>query len=126
MPGAVAVCVHPFLLCLFHSLFNQTHPLSCPKLDCYILSSSHIQIIVIQLKDDNQDIGASTDSKYAAKNIKKDYENRVEGEAYITAEFDYEKSVTAFPVGDGKSYSRSAAGNTTRASLVFVRDNITA
>ena len=89
--------------------FNQTQL----ETYCYIVSSSHIQIIVIQLKDDNQDIGASTDSKYAAKNIKKDYDNRVEGEAYITAEFDYGKFKT-FLIGDGKSYSRFTAGNTTR------------
>ena len=46
----------------------------------------------------------------------------MEGDAYITAEFDYEK-FEAFLIGDGKSYSRSAAGNTTRTSLCFVRDN---
>ena len=75
-----------------------------------------MQIIVIQLKDDGQDIGASTDSKYAAENIKKDYENRVEGKAYITAEFDYRQFKT-FPIGNGKFYSRSTPGDTTRTFL---------
>ena len=73
----------------------------------------------MQLKDDNHDISASTDNKYAAENIKKVYENRVEGQAYITAEFDYEKSVKTFLIGDGKFYSRSATGNTTRTLLNF-------
>ena len=59
-----------------------------------LLSSSYIQIIAIQLKDEDQDIGASTDEKYAAENIDKDYENKEEGEAYITAEFDYGKRET--------------------------------
>ncbi|KAL9973059.1 hypothetical protein ACROYT_G019468 [Oculina patagonica] len=69
----------------------------------------YVQIIVIQLKDEDQDIGTSTDAKYAAKNINKDYETKEEGEAYITAVFDYGK--TEFTIGDEKQYSRSKAGS---------------
>ena len=76
-----------------------------------MLSSSYIQIIVIQLKDEDQDIGASTDKKYSAENIDKDYENKEKGEAYITAEFDYGKTET-FSIGDEKMYSRDKTGDT--------------
>ncbi|XP_078369293.1 cubilin-like [Oculina patagonica] len=71
--------------------------------------TSYIQIIVIQLKDEDQDVGTSTDEKYAAKNINKDYETKEEGEAYITAVFDYGK--TEFTIGDEKHYSRSKEGS---------------
>ena len=76
----------------------------------FLLSSRYVQIIVVQLKDKDQDIGASTDEKYAAKNINKDYETKEEGETYITAEFDYGKP--EFFIGDDKNYSRSKAGST--------------
>ena len=109
LPGAAAVSYYPFLPCFFHST-----RLSLKLL--YIFSSSYVQIIVIQLKDDNQDVGASTDSKHAARNIKKDYHSKVEGEAYRTAEFDYGKFTTFF-IGDGNSYSRFTAGNTTRPGM---------
>ena len=76
-----------------------------------MLFSRYIQIIVIQLNDEDQDIGTSTDEKYAAKNIDKDYETKEEGVAYITAEFDYGK--TEFTIGDEKHYSRSKEGSAT-------------
>ena len=81
-----------------------------------------MQIIVIQLKDDKQDVGASTDSKYAAKNIEKVYHSKVEGEAYRTAEFDYGKFKT-FLIGDEKFYCRSAPGNKTRTTLDIFLNN---
>ena len=64
----------------------------------------YIQIIVIQLKED-QNLGTSENEKYS--NVEKDYNTQVEGEPYITAEFDYGKMKT-FRIGDGKYYSRSA------------------
>ena len=76
-----------------------------------LFSSSYLQIIAIQLKDEDQDIGDSTDEKYAAENINKDYENKEEGKAYITAEFDYGKTET-FSIGDEKMYSRDKTGDT--------------
>ena len=83
-----------------------------------MLSSRYIQIIVIQLKDEDQDIGTSTDEKYAAKNIDKDYDTKEEGEAYITAEFDYGK--TEIIIGDEKHYSRSKEGRE-KTSLVLCK-----
>ena len=71
----------------------------------------------MQLEDEDQDIGASTDRKYAAQNMKKDYENKEEGEPYITAEFDYGK--TEFSIGDEKHYSRSKKGSKTTKQLFF-------
>ena len=79
-----------------------------------MFSSSYIQIIVIQLKVKDQDLGASTDKTYAKGKIDKDYEHREEGKPYITAEFDYGKRET-FAIGDEKEYSR--AGSTTIASI---------
>ena len=76
----------------------------------------YIQIIVIQLKDEDQDIGTSTDEKYAAKNIDKDYHTKEEGKAYITAEFDYGK--TKLSIGDEKRYSRSKIGRKAATLLI--------
>ncbi|KAJ7357701.1 hypothetical protein OS493_023835 [Desmophyllum pertusum] len=73
--------------------------------------TSYTQIIVKQLKEEGQNIGTSTDQKYAAKDIVKDYENRVDGEPYITAEFDYDKGEESFTIGDEKYYSRSKSGS---------------
>ena len=81
-----------------------------------MLFSRYIQIIVTQLKEEDQDIGASTDKEYAAEKIDKDYENKEEGGAYITAEFDYDKTET-FSIGDEKKYSRDKTGWTTTTSL---------
>ncbi|KAJ7357696.1 hypothetical protein OS493_023829 [Desmophyllum pertusum] len=72
---------------------------------------NYTQIIVKQLEEEGQDIGTSTDQKYAAKDIVKDYENRVDGEPYITAEFDYDKGKESFTIGDEKYYSRSKSGS---------------
>lgn len=67
-----------------------------------LFSSSYIQIILIQRKDKDQDIGSSTDATYAAD---KDY---------IIAEFDYGKKET-FTIGDGMKYSKT--GSTAIVSL---------
>ncbi|KAJ7375922.1 Bone morphogenetic protein 1 [Desmophyllum pertusum] len=73
--------------------------------------TSYTQIIVKQLEEEGQNIGTSTDQKYAAKYIVKDYENRVDGEPYITAEFNYDKGKESFTIGDEKYYSRSKSGS---------------
>ena len=62
----------------------------------------YYRMIVIQLKK-GQDLGNSADTKYEL--IKRTYEDRVEGEPYITAEFAYKKSRKTFLVGDGRTYS---------------------
>ena len=49
--------------------------------------------------------GNSADDKY--QNVTLVYNDQVEGEPYITAEFEREESRTTFTVGDGKYYSRS-------------------
>ena len=79
-----------------------------------LLSSRYIQIIVIQRKDKDQDLNASTDETYAPENIDKDYERREEGKPYRTAEFAYGKGET-FTIGDEKKYSKT--GSTTTASV---------
>lgn len=47
----------------------------------------------------------STHEKYSEANIYRDYKVQVEGEPYITAEFNY--GTIKFRIGDGKYYSRS-------------------
>ena len=63
-------------------------------------------MIVIPLQE-GQDPGNSADKKY--ETITRHFNERVDGEPYITAEFANDKSRTTFPVGDGKYYSRSGA-----------------
>ena len=65
---------------------------------------SYVQVIVIQLKED-QNLEVSTHEKYSEANIYRDYKVQVEGEPYITAEFNY--GTIKFRIGDGKYYSRS-------------------
>lgn len=65
---------------------------------------SYVQVIVIQLKED-QNLEVSTHEKYSEANIYRDYKAQVEGEPYITAEFNY--GTIKFRIGDGKYYSRS-------------------
>ncbi len=60
-------------------------------------------MIVTPLKE-GQDPGKSSDEKYVE--VTRTYDNLVEGQPYITAEFANDKSRTTFPVGDGKYYSR--------------------
>ena len=52
-----------------------------------------------------QEPGNSADSKY--ENVTRKYQDRVEGEPYITAEFSKKDANATFPVGDGKVYSRN-------------------
>ena len=52
-----------------------------------------------------QEPGNSADSKY--ENVTRKYQDRVEGEPYITAEFSKKDAKATFPVGDGKVYSRN-------------------
>lgn len=66
--------------------------------------TSYVQVIVIQLKED-QNLEVSTHEKYSEANIYRDYKVQVEGEPYITAEFNY--GTIKFRIGDGKYYSRS-------------------
>ena len=49
--------------------------------------------------------GNSADGNF--QNVTLVYEDQVEGEPYITAEFAREESRTTFTVGDGKYYSRN-------------------
>ena len=51
-----------------------------------------------------QDPGNSADSRY--ETVTRKYQDRVEGEPYITAEFSKKDAKATFPVGDGKLYSR--------------------
>ena len=56
------------------------------------------------MKED-QNLEVSTHEKYSEANIYRDYKVQVEGEPYITAEFNY--GTIKFRIGDGKYYSRS-------------------
>ena len=51
-----------------------------------------------------QDPGNSADSRY--ETVTRKYQDSVEGEPYITAEFSKKDAKATFPVGDGKLYSR--------------------
>ena len=65
---------------------------------------SYYQIIVVPLKE-GKDPGKPSDKEYV-KVIKR-YEDKSEGEPYITAEFSNDnKQSKTFPVGDEKYYSR--------------------
>ena len=67
---------------------------------------SYYQIIVVLLEE-GKDPGKPSDKKYV-KVIKR-YEDKSEGEPYITAEFsNNNEQRKTFPVGDGKYYSRES------------------
>ena len=68
-------------------------------------------MIVTPLKTE-QDPGNTADTKY--ENVTRIYEDQVEGEPYITAEFAAEDAGTTFTVGDGKYYSRNGITYTRR------------
>ena len=53
---------------------------------------------------EGQDPGNSADSKY--ETVTRKYQDSVEGEPYITAEFPKKDAGATFPVGDEKIYSR--------------------
>ena len=77
------------------------------KLKLSITFRSYFQIIVTPLKE--KDVtGNTADAKY--KTVYLTYKDQQEGKPYITAEFSKGPFTTEFPVGDGKCYSRNAAG----------------
>ena len=71
---------------------------------CCCFISSYYQVIVVQLKE-GQDPGNPADPEY--ENVVASYDNKKEGEPYITAEFLSEVAEETFTIGDGKFYSRS-------------------
>lgn len=77
-----------------------------------LFSSRYIQIILIQRKDEDQDIGSSNDETYADGKV---YESSEEGKPYIIAEFDYGEQGT-FTIGD-----ETKTGSATTVSLVSFR-----
>ena len=60
--------------------------------------------MIVTTLTDGQDPGKSSDEQYVK--VKRNYDNQVKGEPYITAEFANDQSRTSFPVGDGKFYAR--------------------
>ena len=76
-------------------------------------------MIVISLIK-QQDPGNSADFKY--QTITRKYEDQVEGEPYITAEFASSWSRGSFTVGDGKYYSRSGISETKRKRRDVIRE----
>lgn len=77
---------------------------------CFI--SSHYQVIVIQLKE-GQEAGNLADPRY--KKVEANYEQKKEGEPYITAEFSSKDAKeNTFTVGDKKYYSRSGVTESRR------------
>ena len=68
-------------------------------------------MIVIPVKE-GQDPGNSADSRY--ETVTQTYQDRVEGEPYITAEFSKKDAKVTFPVGDGKVYSRNGVKDSKR------------
>ncbi|XP_073259128.1 receptor-type tyrosine-protein phosphatase delta-like [Porites lutea] len=65
---------------------------------------TYFRMIVITLPK-GAEPGNPADEKY--QNVTRVYDDQVDGEPYITAEFEREESRTTFTVGDGKYYSRS-------------------
>ena len=70
---------------------------------CYV-ATRYFRMIVITLAK-GAEPGNPADEKY--QNVTRVYDDQVDGEPYITAEFEREESRTTFTVGDGKYYSRS-------------------
>ena len=68
-------------------------------------------MIVIPLKE-GQKPGKSSDKKYVT--VTRTYDDQVDGEPYITAEFANDKERTEFPVGDGLYYSKDGVTETKR------------
>ena len=64
------------------------------------------------LVKEGQDPGNSADSRY--ETVMRTYQDRVEGEPYITAEFSKGDAKATFPVGDGKVYSRNGVKDSKR------------
>ena len=60
-------------------------------------------MIVTPLKED-QDAGNPADPEY--EKVTRTYDEQVDGEPYITAEFSKEDAGTTFIIGDGKYYSQ--------------------
>lgn len=60
--------------------------------------------MIVTTLTDGQNPGKSSDEQYV--NVMRNFDNQVNGEPYITAEFTNDQSRTSFPVGDGKYYSR--------------------
>ena len=68
-------------------------------------------MIVIPVKE-GQDPGNSADSQY--ETVTQKYQDRVDGEPYITAEFSKKDAKATFPVGDEKVYSRDGVKDSKR------------
>ena len=71
---------------------------------CCHVATRYFRMIVITLPT-GAEPGNPADEKY--QNVTRVYDDQVDGEPYITAEFEREESRTTFTVGDGKYYSRS-------------------
>jgi len=71
----------------------------------------YFQMIVIPLAK-GKDPGNPSDTKF--ETIKRKYGDQVEGEPYITAEFEKDDSRTTFTVGDEKFYARSTISDDKR------------
>ena len=71
---------------------------------CCHVATRYFRMIVIMLPK-GAEPGNPADEKY--QNVTRVYDDQVDGEPYITAEFEREESRTTFTVGDGKYYSRS-------------------
>ena len=71
---------------------------------CCHVATRYFRMIVITLPK-GAEPGNPADEKY--QNVTRVYDDQVDGEPYITAEFKREESRTTFTIGDGKYYSRS-------------------
>ncbi|XP_074611675.1 receptor-type tyrosine-protein phosphatase delta-like isoform X2 [Acropora palmata] len=71
----------------------------------------YYQVIVVQLKE-GQDAGNPADPKY--KNVRANYEQKKDGEPYITAEFSRKDARETFTIGDDKYYSKSGVTESRR------------
>ena len=81
------------------------------KEHCRCLTCSYFRMIVTPLKTE-QDPGNTADTKY--ESVTRTYEDQVQGEPYITAEFAKKDATATFTVGDGKYYSRNGITDTRR------------
>ncbi|XP_068677575.1 receptor-type tyrosine-protein phosphatase delta-like isoform X2 [Montipora foliosa] len=72
-------------------------------------TASYYQVIVVQLKERQKPGNPADYQKVVAS-----YDNKKEGEPYITAEFLREVAEETFTIGDGKFYSRSGVTDSRR------------
>jgi len=78
--------------------------------------------MIVTPSTDGQNPGKSSDTHYVE--VMRNYDNQVEGEPCITAEFTINRSRTSFSVGDGEYYFRHGVTEAKRKRRETSRDSL--